>query len=333
MDGPALSRIVRGGWQVHAGTSADPAAEARRILAFMAAGVSTFETSDTYRHVDDALRLAIAARREAGLPPPRVHGRLTLPCDVEDGCRQVLDRLGAGRIDLLQIQDWALREDRILAACRAVSDLQARGFVGGLGVMNMSEETLQVLWDAGVRPASVQVQLSLLDRRPLTALTGWAGRHGVAVLAYGTLAGGLLDGRWLGRPDPGLRSTGDAPFHAEYRAIVEAFGGWALYQELLAALASIASACSATIPDLALRWVLDRPGVAAALVGASDPARVAAWRRALALRWPDDAEARIDAVLARSPGVPGPVGWLERQADGPFAKAIAASRSAASHIP
>lgn len=324
--GSSPSRIIRGGWQLHAATRVDAEAEALRILGFMAEGIATFETSDTYRHVDDALRLAIARRRGSGELPPRVHTRLTLPCEVAAGCQGFMDRLGVGALDLVQIQDWGLDEQRILAACEAVEDLRMRGRVGGLGLMNMSEETLDRLWRRGVRPHTIQVQLSLLDRRPLSALCAWAMAHGVAVLAYGTLAGGLIDARWLGRPDPGFRPAADAHFHAEYRAVVEAFGGWALYQDLLSALDATARACSAAIPDVALRWVLDQQGVSAALVGASDPSRVAGWRRALSLQWPAEGRARLEAVLARSPGIPGPVGWLERQPDSPFAAAIAASR-------
>ena len=320
-------RIIRGGWQLHAADHVDAEAEAERVLGFMAEGVTTFETSDTYRHVDDALRLAIGRRREAGEPLPRVHTRLTLPCDVEAGCRGFMDRLGVAALDLVQIQDWGLDEERILAACEGVQELRMRGRVGDLGLMNMSEATLDRLWQRGVRPRTIQVQLSLLDRRALSALCPWAMAHGVGVLAYGTLAGGLLDARWLGRPDPGFRPTADAHFHAEYRAVVEGFGGWALYQDLLSALDATARACSARIPDVALRWVLDQPGVSAALVGASDTSRVAGWRRALSLQWPADGKARLDAVLARSPGLPGPVGWLERQASSPFANAIAASRA------
>lgn len=318
-----MNRIIRGGWQLHAAASVDVEAEARRVLAFMAKGVTTFETSDTYRHVDAVLSRAIAICRAEGSARPKVHTRLTLPCDVASGLHRTAERLGLDTLDLVQLQDWGLDEDRVLAACEAVS---RHPRVGALGLMNMSEETLDRLWARGVRPRTIQVQFSLLDRRPLRGLCAWALAHGVDVFAYGTLAGGLLDARWLGRVDPGLRPPADEHFHAEYRAVVDAFGGWDPYQSLLRVLSDIAGTCSATIADVALRWVLDQPGVAAALVGGSDPARAAAWQRAVALTWPSDAAAKLDAVLAVSPGVPGPVGWLERQSDGAFARAIAANR-------
>jgi aryl-alcohol dehydrogenase-like predicted oxidoreductase len=318
-----MDRIIRGGWQLHAAASVDVEAEARRVLAFMDAGVTTFETSDTYKHVDAVLSRAAEMSQAEGSARPKVHTRLTLPCDVASGLHRMAERLGRDHLDLVQVQDWALDEDRVVAACEIAARHRS---VGNLGLMNMSEEMLDRLWARGVRPRTVQVQFSLLDRRPLRGLCAWAMAHGVGVLAYGTLAGGLLDARWLGRADPGLRPTSHAHFHAEYRAVVDAFGGWDLYQDLLRALSDIAGACSATIPDVALRWVLDQPGVAAALVGASDPARATSWQRAAALTSPADAAAKLDAVLSRSPGVPGPVGWLERQSDGAFARAIAANR-------
>jgi aryl-alcohol dehydrogenase-like predicted oxidoreductase len=82
--------------------------------------------------------------------------------------------------------------------------------------------------------------------------------------------------------------------------------------------------------SVALRWVLDRPGVAATLVGASDPARAHAWGEVFAMRLAPEDLAALDAVLSRARGPGGPVGGLERDPSGPMARAIAASR-AASH--
>jgi diketogulonate reductase-like aldo/keto reductase len=79
--------------------------------------------------------------------------------------------------------------------------------------------------------------------------------------------------------------------------------------------------------SVALRWVLDRPGVAAALVGASDPARAQAWGEVFSLRLAPADLAVLDAVLSRAPGPRGPVGGLERDPFGPMARAIAASRA------
>ena len=60
-----------------------------------------------------------------------------------------------------------------------------------------------------------------------------AASHGVQLLCYGTLAGGFLSERWLGRAappaDPGNRSL------VKYRLIIDEFGGWDAFQALLRA--------------------------------------------------------------------------------------------------
>jgi aryl-alcohol dehydrogenase-like predicted oxidoreductase len=194
--------------------------------------------------------------------------------------------------------------------------------------MNIGEATLERLLRWGVRPLTVQVQLSLLDRRPLGGLARFAMLEGVSLLAYGALAGGFIDRRWLGRPDPGpVPGAGDR-FHAEYRAIIDAFGGWPLFQDLLGAVAAVAERHRVAMASVALRWVLDRPAVAATLVGASDPARAQAWNEVFAMRLAPADLAALDAVLARAHGPRGPVGGLERDPFGPMARAIAASRAA-----
>ncbi|MCP8937536.1 aldo/keto reductase [Alsobacter sp. SYSU M60028] len=322
-----VSRIVRGGWQLHAAATPDIEAEAAKALRFVEAGVTAFETSDTYRHVDAALALALDRRRAAGLPLPRVHARLTLPCDVSVGRAAIAARLGLPTLDLVQLQSWALDEDALAGAALRLREEAAAGRLRHFGLMNIGEDTLERLLRRGVRPLTLQAQLSLLDRRALPRLAEAARAEGVSLLAYGTLAGGFLHERWLGRPDPGARPTAATPFHAEYRAVIEAFGGWGLYQELLAALASVAARHGARVATVATRWALDQPNVAAALVGSSDPARAREWADIFALRLDDADRARLDAVLARSEGPTGQVGGLERDGESPLARAIAASRA------
>lgn len=327
--GYGISRIIRGGWQQHAAAAFDAAAEADRIEAFMRAGVVAFETSDTYGNVDDALRIAIARRRDLGLPLPRVHARITLPGDVEVSCKAAAGRLGLPCLDLVQLQSWALDETALVDAARRLANLAGEGRLRHVGLMNVDEATLERLLRQGVRPLTLQVQLSLLDRRPLSGLARLAMREGVALLAYGALAGGFIDPRWLGRPDPGTVPGPGDRFHAEYRAIIDAFGGWALFQELLGAVATVAEHHGVAMASVALRWVLDRPCVAATLVGASDPARAQAWGEVFAMRLTAEDMTVLDAVLSRAHGPRGPVGGLERDPSGPMARAIAASRAAA----
>lgn len=308
--GYRISRLIRGGWQQHEQPDLDPAEAVAHLHAFADAGITAFETADTYRGVSATLAQFLSERRARGLQAPRIHGRITLPADVGAA-------LAASPVplDLVQLQQWRPDPPDLLAAARAVSRL---------GLMNIDVDQIAPVLAAGARPLTVQAQYSLLDRRPAATLAPLCQAHGIGLLAYGPLAGGFLARRWLGRPDPGPKPSAALPFHPEYRVVIEAFGGWALLQRLLAALDAVAARHGVSLSLVALRWVLDRPGVAAALVGASHPSRLQDWAGLWALRLGPADRAAIDAVLADAAGPCGPVGGLERDRDGPFGRAIAA---------
>ena len=75
-----------------------------------------------------------------------------------------------------------------------------------------------------------------------------------ALLAYGTLLGGLLSEKYLGRPEPG-RSELDTASLRKYKNMIDAWGGWSLFQELLAALKQIADKHRVSIANVGVRYI------------------------------------------------------------------------------
>ena len=75
---------------------------------------------------------------------------------------------------------------------------------------------------------------SLLDRRAAEDMTAFCLEHGVRLLAYGTLAGGLLSEKWLGKPEPAASDIGDWST-MKYKRFVDQIGGWQVLQRLLRA--------------------------------------------------------------------------------------------------
>jgi len=132
-------------------------------------------------------------------------------------------------------------------------------------------------------------------------MAGFCRDRGIALLTYGTLLGGLLSEKYLGRPEPGWSELNTASLQ-KYKRMIDVWGGWALFQKLLGALKRIADTHRASIANLGVRYVLDRPAVAGVIVGArlgvaehiSDNARVFSFAL--------DAEdyAAIEPVLAKS---------------------------------
>ena len=90
-------------------------------------------------------------------------------------------------------------------------------------------------------PLPTQVQLSLLDRRAVASdLTSFCADHCIAVLPYGSVAGGLLSDRYLGAPPPVDYKQQETRSLTKYLLIVEECGGWQSLQSLLRRLRSIA---------------------------------------------------------------------------------------------
>ena len=90
--------------------------------------------------------------------------------------------------------------------------------------------------------------------------------HDIQLLAYGTVCGGLLTSRYLGQPEPSRRELTTASL-GKYKQMIDAWGGWELFQELLTVLQGIAAAQQASIANVAVKYVLDRPAVAGAILG------------------------------------------------------------------
>ena len=184
---------------------------------------------------------------------------------VRAGVQERLDRLGVSKVDLLQFHWWSFEHPAWLDALHELKALKDEGLVGAIGVTNFDAAHLSLAVADGIPIASNQVSFSVVDRRASHDLTAFCAASGVKLLAYGTLNGGFLSEKWLGKPEPK-----DIPdwSKSKYKRFIDAAGGWAVYQELLSALAGIAKAHGVSLSNVATRWVLEQPAVAAIIIGA-----------------------------------------------------------------
>jgi aryl-alcohol dehydrogenase-like predicted oxidoreductase len=330
--GHVISRVLRGGWQLAGGHG--PVERERAVsdmFAFLDAGITTFDCADIYTGVEEMIgafrRRLLAERGAEAARALKVHTKFVpdwddLPRIGRDGVRAIIarsiQRLGAERLDLVQYHWWNYAVPRAVEVALSLAELQREGLIAHLAGTNFDTPTTAALLDAGYGLVSMQVQYSLLDRRPEHGLVALAGARGFKLLCYGALAGGFLSERWLGAADPGFAPENRSL--VKYRLIIEEFGGWDAFQALLAVLARIAGRHGVSIPAIATRWVLDRPGVAGAIVGAryADhlPGTLATFRVALT---PQD-HAELAALLAAHAGPPGDTYTLERDRDGPHGR-------------
>jgi aryl-alcohol dehydrogenase-like predicted oxidoreductase len=204
-------------------------------------------------------------------------------------------------LDLLQFHWWDYADRRYLDALAHLADLRDAGAIRYLALTNFDTERLAGILDHGIGVVSNQVQFSLIDRRPEVRMAPFCHERGVHLLAYGTLCGGLLSERYLGQPEP-RGSALDTASLQKYKRMVDVWGGWTLFQEVLAALHDVATRHAVGIPTVAVRWVLDRPAVAGAILGRrlgltdhrADNTGV------FAIRLDAEDQARIEAVLAKA---------------------------------
>ena len=321
--GFVVSRVAKGNWQLAQRHGPPYAREAAidAMRCFVEAGVTLFDCADHYvgvealigefrrRHPDHARRLRVSTKLVPDLESlPRLQRR-----DVQQIVDTSLARLGQERLDLVQFHWWDYRVPGYVEAMHWLDDLRSAGKVELIGTTNFDTARLAEIVASGVSVATNQLQYSVLDRRPENGLAAFCAAHGIKLLCYGTLAGGFIAERWLGAPEP------RPPFAnrslVKYGLIIDDFGGWPRFQELLAALDTIASRHRASLAGVAIRYVLDKPGVAVALVGARTAAHLDDRVRGVTLDARDCFP--IARVVSQAAGPRGDCYELERVADGP----------------
>ena len=326
--GYEISRVIRGGWQMAIGhsptQSADPIDD---MIAFADSGVTTFDCADIYTGVEELIgqfraryrdvRGSEAARRI------RVHTKFVpdldllsriQKSDVERIIDRSLKRLNAERLDLVQFHWWDYQIPRWLETAHWLNELRMAGKISLIGGTNFDTPHMLDIIESGVPLASMQVQYSLLDRRPAKAMAVAAAPHGVWFFCYGAVAGGFLSDKWLGAPEP--RGDLENRSLVKYRLIVEEFGGWALFQRLLAVLRRVADRHGVDVATVASAVILQRDRVAAVIVGARNRSHLEANLAVSTIRLTGADMSEIEAVLAAGKDLPGEVYSLERDRAG-----------------
>jgi aryl-alcohol dehydrogenase-like predicted oxidoreductase len=322
--GYRIPRIVRGGWQLAGGHGeVDRDRAVAEIARFVDAGLDAVDGADIYTGVEAIYGDFNARRRAEGRSPLKVHTKCVPDYDdlprVDAGyirriVERSLERLKVERLDLVQFHWWDYRVPGCTQAALALAALQREGLIAQIGGTNFDTPNTLALLDAGVPVVSMQVQYSLLDRRPETALVPQAGPRGVNLLCYGTLAGGFFSERWLGASEPGDELTNRSLI--KYKLVIDDFGGWDAFQALLRALKTIGTRHGVGIATVATRWVLDRPGVAAAIVGSRYADHLDDTLAVFRLRLDAQDHALLAPLLAAHPGPSGDTYALERDKTG-----------------
>ena len=269
-----------GCWQLGAdwGEAPDEETAFGILTAATDAGVRFFDTADVYG--DGRSERLIGSFLQQTRLPVRVATKFGRAGGIypngysRDALRRAVDasreRLQTSSLDLLQlhcIPTAVLRRGEVFDWLR---DLEAGGSIRGFGVsVETIDEGLLCLEQAGLQ--SLQVILNVLRQRPLDELLPAAARRGVGVIARVPLASGVLSGKFsratrFGESDHRHYNRDGAAFN-----VGETFGGLPFVQavEFSRKLEADYLPEGLTMPQFALRWLLDQEAVTTVIPGAS----------------------------------------------------------------
>ncbi|SDQ47357.1 aldo/keto reductase [Quadrisphaera sp. DSM 44207] len=282
--GRAVSVVGLGCWQLGGDWGEVSEDDALATLhAAVEAGVTLLDTADVYgdgrseqliarflRDLPEADRpfVATKAGRRADPHVPEQYTAQNLRAWVDRSRRN----LGAQTLDLVQLHCPPTPVYGADAVFDALDQLVADGAVAAYGV---SVETVEEALTAIARPgvASVQIILNAFRRKPLERVLPAAREAGVGILARVPLASGLLTGTY----DEGTTFAADDHRsynrHGEAFDVGETFAGVPYEVGVAAAKEVAALAAEQDVPTsaLALRWILDQPGVTSVIPGARNP--------------------------------------------------------------
>jgi aryl-alcohol dehydrogenase-like predicted oxidoreductase len=290
-------------------------AETERLLgAALDAGINFIDTADVYAagESETLLGAALQGRRDEVIVATKFHApmgkgpndagqsRLHIMRSIEGSLR----RLRTDHIDLYQIHnfdDLTPMEETL----RALDDAVRAGKLRYIGCSNLAAwQAAKALGISALHGwhafASIQACYSLAVRDVEREILPMAIDHGLGVLAWSPLAGGLLSGKF-GRS----RNAGDASrrTHIDFPPIAQEHG-----HRVIDALDVVAARHGVSGAQVALAWLLAQPGVTAAIVGARRVEQLQDNLRSLDLALSGEDFALLEQASALPPSYPG---WIQ----------------------
>ena len=315
--GFSISRVLTGLWQIadmeREGGALDPDATSEKMAPYVEAGFTTFDMAD---HYGSSEVIAGRFRKQAAgepavelltkwVPKPGRHTR----DDVRAAVKRSLDRMEADRIDLLQFHAWSYADPGWLDCLFWLQELKEEGLIGHLGLTNVDTAHLGVVIHSGIEVVSNQVCYSLVDQRAREGMTELCLEHGVKLLAFGTVAGGLLTERWHGAPRPDVDSL-DTWSQMKYWRFIDAAAGWDAFQGVLGAVRRVADRLGVSMANVACRYILERPAVGGVIIGArlGESEHILDNLRLFGFNLDEADSSEIDGALSELGRVPGDCG-------------------------
>jgi aryl-alcohol dehydrogenase-like predicted oxidoreductase len=318
-----VSAIGFGCWEI-SGTYGpiDAAQFDQAVQRALDAGINCFDTAEAYGMgiSEQALARALGTRRrdvclvtKFGVGYPEAPNRRdSSRARVMASIEQSLGNLNTDHVDVYLVH-WPDLNAPFEETMRALDDIVRQGKARAIGVSNFRPAQLEQCMKLR-RIDVVQYGWNMFDRRMQREIFPWCTANGVGVMAYGSLAYGMLSGTF--RPDMQFDE-------ADWRSKRGSLGGLNLFRTMFGPdhfarnlhavdeLKVLAAKYGKTLPQFALCWTLSQSAVHTGLVGFRRPAEVEENLGALDFEISPEDMTEIDAIFARNDVVTEPPGWLE----------------------
>jgi aryl-alcohol dehydrogenase-like predicted oxidoreductase len=277
------SNLIRGCWQLATGHSQQNAG-IEPILDAIECGFTTFDCADIYLGVEELLGKASQAVPEKKL---RIHTKFVpdLNCIheidrkyIEDIIDRSLRRLQVKCIDLVQFHWWNWEIKNYLLAMEFLWELKAKGKIAEVGLTNVNKNYLEKFLEY-FDVFSLQIQVSLFDRRVEKGVRELCHKKKIKIFAYGSLLGGFVSEKWLGKAEPELKCLTNRSL-VKYKLLIDAACGWEEFQRRLSILSKLATKHRCEIANIVVAALLQGERADAVIVGLS-PQNFAAQNRSL----------------------------------------------------
>ncbi len=323
--GIQISAIGFGCWEIGGGYGSIEETEfIKAVNRALDLGMNCFDTAEAYGFgaSETSLAKALGSRRKEAVIttkfgvgyPDKPNYRDSTRQRVMESIEKSLKALNTDHVDVYLIH-WPDRVTSFEEPMRALDDLVKQGKVKAVGLSNFKLNEIEACMKVR-RVDVVQYCWNMFDRRMQKEIFPYCREHGIGVMAYGSLAYGMLTGTL----------TEESAFDkGDWRSRRGQLGNLNLFQHLFGPehflknlrsvedLKSIAKKYNKTLPQLALRWTLSNPVISTALVGCRNPREVDDNVGALGWTISDADMKEIDAIFAKHGAITMPEPWLETE--------------------
>ena len=322
--GLEVSAVGFGCWEIGGGYgSVEATGFERAVSRALDLGVNCFDTAEGYGMgaSERALGQALGRRREEAVVVSKFGMNYRDKPNLRDSSRErvtasidkTLKDLGTDWVDVYLVH-WPDRLTPFEETMSALDDIVREGKARFVGLSNFKPEEIEACMQVR-RVDVVQYGWHLFDRRMQREIFPYCEEHGIGVMAYGSLAFGLLTGTFteatrFGADDWRSHAGGSM---AGMRLFDTLFGAESFPRNLrvVEELRALAGKYGRSLPQLALRWATSNPVISTSLVGCRSVAEVEDNVGAIGWSISDDDLAEIDAIFARHGVNPVPDYWIE----------------------